>query len=271
MTLYKRIACLSTEAVETLYALGAEDCIAGISGFTVRPARARAEKPKISGFSSSKIERILAVEPDLAIGFSNLQADICRDLAKAGVEVHLFNQRSMAGILHMVRMLAAMVGRQQAGEALAVQLQGHLDAARERAAAWQRRPRIYFEEWNEPLMCGIGWVSEAIQLAGGDDVFADLAVRHDAGGRIVADPGEVIGRAPDIILASWCGKKFQPDSLRQRPGWEAIPAVRDGMLFEIKSPDILSPGPAAITEGLRQIGGIIADWQTGWQTGGRQA
>ncbi len=261
MSLYKRIACLSTEAAETLYALGAEDCVAGISGFTVRPARARAEKPRISGFSSSKIERILAVRPDLVIGFSNLQADICRDLAKAGVEVHLFNQRSMAGILQMVRVLAAMVGRQEAGEALVGQLQQQIDRVREQVKRCEHRPRLYFEEWNDPLMCGIGWVSEAMELAGGIDVFADLACRQDAGGRIIADSGEVVRRAPDIILASWCGKKFQPDAVRNRPGWDAIPAVRDDMLFEIKSPDILSPGPAAITEGLRQISDIIMRWQ----------
>jgi iron complex transport system substrate-binding protein len=261
MSLYKRIACLSTEATETLYALGAEENIAGISGFTVRPARARAEKPKISGFSSSKIERILAVQPDLVIGFSNLQADICRDLAKEGIEVHLFNQRSIAGILQMVRVLSAMVGRQDAGEALVAQLRRQIDAACEQAAQWERQPRLYFEEWNAPLMCGIGWVSEAIQLAGGIDVFADLACRQDAGGRIIADSDEVVRRRPDIILASWCGKKFQPGTVRKRPGWEAIPAVREDMLFEIKSPDILSPGPAAITEGLRRISGIIKQWQ----------
>ncbi len=265
MSLYKRIACLSTESVETLYALDAEEYIVGISGFTVRPARARTEKPKISGFSSSKLDRILAVQPDLVIGFSNLQADICRDLAKAGVEVHLFNQRSMAGILQMVRVLAAMVGRQEAGDALVAQLQRQIDDVRERAAQWKHRPRVYFEEWNDPLMCGIGWVSEAIELAGGTDVFADLAGRQDAGGRIIADSDEVMRRAPDIILASWCGKKFQPDAVHKRPGWDAIPAVRNDMLIEIKSPDILSPGPAAITEGLRQISDIIARWQEGVQ------
>lgn len=259
--MYHRIACLCTEAVETLYALGAEDCIAGISGFTVRPARARKEKPKISGFSSAKTERILAVQPDLVIGFSNLQADICRDLAKAGVEVHLFNQRSMNGILHMVRVLALMTGRSEAGEMLAAQLQEQIDTVRMRASNWPRRPRVYFEEWNEPLMCGIGWVSEAIEIAGGTDVFADLAGNQLAGGRIIADPAEVIRREPDIILASWCGKKFQPDELRRREAWDTVPAVRDNLLFEIKSPDILSPGPAAITEGLRQIGDIIAQWQ----------
>ncbi len=264
MSFYKRIACLSTEAVETLYALGAEDCIVGISGFTVRPARARAEKPKVSGFSSSKIERILAVQPDLVIGFSNLQADICRDLAKVGIEVHLFNQRSMDGILQMVRVLAAMVGRIEAGEALLLQLQQQIDAVRERASDTKPRPHVYFEEWNDPLMCGIGWVSEAIALAGGTDVFADLACHHDAGRRIIADPGEVIRRSPDIILASWCGKKFQPDSMRKRSGWEAIPALQHDKLFEIKSPDILSPGPSAITEGLRQIGDIIGNWRN-WQ------
>jgi len=261
MSFYRRIACLSTEAVETLYALGAEDCIAGISGFTVKPARARAEKPKISGFSSSRIERILAVQPDLVIGFSNLQADICRDLAKAGVEVHLFNQRSMAGILQMVRVMAALVGRHEAGETLVLQLQQQIDAVRERAAGFESRPRVYFEEWNEPLMCGIGWVSEAIALAGGIDVFADLACHHDAGRRIIAEPDEVIRRAPDIVLASWCGKKFQPDTMRKRPGWDVVPALQHDMLFEIKSPDILSPGPSAVTEGLQQISAIVANWQ----------
>ncbi|EGF30095.1 Periplasmic binding protein [Oxalobacteraceae bacterium IMCC9480] len=263
MSHYQRIACLCTESVETLYALGAEDCIAGISGFTVRPPRARKEKPKISGFSSMKIDRILAVRPDLAIGFCDLQADMCRDLALAGVEVHLFNQRSIGGILHMVRVLAALVEREQAGRLLVADLQAQIAAVVARAGQGQgqRRPVIYFEEWNEPLMSGIGWAAEAIVLAGGEDAFPALSAHAGAGQRIIADPMEVVRRAPDIIIASWCGKKFQPESMRGRPGWQDIPAVRNNMLFEIKSPDILSPGPAVITEGLRQISDIVAQWQ----------
>ena len=262
MSHYHRIACLSTESVETLYALGAEDCIAGISGFTVRPPRAREEKPKISGFSSSRLERILAVNPDLVIGFCNLQADICRDLAHAGVEVHLFNQRSVAGILHMVQVLAALVQRQEAGQQLVADLQAHIDTACIKAAQWTRRPKIYFEEWNDPLMSGIGWASELITIAGGDDAFPELAVHQSAKQRIIADPQEVVKRAPDIIIGSWCGKKFQPDTLRTRAGWDTIPALQNNLVFEIKSADILSPGPSAITHGLGQISGMIARWQT---------
>ncbi|HJV00691.1 MAG TPA: ABC transporter substrate-binding protein [Burkholderiaceae bacterium] len=261
MSHYQRIACLSTESVETLYALGAEHAIAGISGFTVRPPRAREEKVKISGFSSSKLERILAVQPDLVIGFSNLQADICRDLAQAGVEVHLFNQRSVDGILRMVSVLAALVQREQAGRELVAQLRSCVDAARARAAQWTRKPVIYFEEWNDPLMSGIGWAAELIVIAGGEDAFPALSLQQSAKDRIIADPMEVVRRAPDIIIGSWCGKKFQPDALRSRQGWDTIPAVRNGMLFEIKSPDILSPGPSAITEGLRQISDMVALWQ----------
>lgn len=261
MSHYQRIACLSTESVETLYALGAEQYIAGISGFTVRPPRARVEKPKISGFSSSRLERILAVQPDLVIGFSNLQAEICRDLAQAGVEVHLFNQRSVDGILRMVSVLAALVRREEAGRELVAQLQAHIDRARERAARWARRPVIYFEEWNEPLMSGIGWAAELIELAGGADAFPQLSAQQSAKERIIADSMDVVRRAPDIIIGSWCGKKFQPDSLRARAGWEDIPALRNGMLFEIKSADILSPGPSAITEGLGQLSDIVAGWQ----------
>jgi iron complex transport system substrate-binding protein len=261
MSHYKRIACLCTESVETLYALGAEDCIAGISGFTVKPPRARAEKPKISGFSSSKLERILAVQPDLVIGFCDLQADICRDLAQAGVEVHLFNQRSFDGILHMVRVLAAMVEREREGAQLIKQLQLQIAAACAQAAQWTRRPKVYFEEWNDPLMSGIGWASEAISIAGGDDIFPEFAKQQKAKDRIIADPQEVVRRAPDIIIGSWCGKKFQPASLYERPGWDRIPALRNNMVFEIKSPDILSPGPSVITDGLPQIGALIARWQ----------
>jgi iron complex transport system substrate-binding protein len=258
---YHRIACLSTEAVETLYALGAEDRIAGISGFTTRPARARSEKPKISGFSSSRLERILAVEPDLAIGFSDMQADICRDLAGTGIEVHLFNQRDVAGILRMVRVLAALVDKQAEGERLVAELRQSVDAVRDQGRRWKGRPKVYFEEWNDPLISGIGWVSEMIRIAGGQDAFEELAAFPKAKQRIIADPLDVVRRAPDIIIGSWCGKKFRPETLSTRPGWDAIPAVREGMVFEIKSADILSPGPAAITEGLVQISALIRRWQ----------
>jgi iron complex transport system substrate-binding protein len=261
MSHYQRIACLCTESVETLYALGAEDCIAGISGFSVRPPRARAEKPKISGFSSTKIERILAVKPDLVIGFCDLQATICRDLALAGIEVHLFNQRSIAGILHMIRVLAALVEREQAGRELVAQLQQQIATSVARAGQGGRRPVIYFEEWDTPLMSGIGWAAEVIELAGGADAFPELSAQAGASQRIIADPMEVVRRAPDIIIASWCGKKFQPAVMQARTGWQDIPAVRNGMLFEIKSPDILSPGPAVITEGLRQISDLVAHWK----------
>jgi iron complex transport system substrate-binding protein len=261
MSHYQRIACLCTEAVETLYALGAEDMIVGISGFTTRPARARTEKPKISGFSSSKLERILAVKPDLVIGFSNMQADICRDLAAAGIEIHLFNQRDVAGILRMIQVLASMVQRQEEGKQLVADLQARIYAAQTHAQQWTVRPKIYFEEWNDPLISGIGWVSDLIRIAGGDDIFADLAAHSSAKERIIADPMEVVRRAPDIIIGSWCGKKFVPHTVRARPGWDTIPAVQNDMVVEIKSADILSSGPAAITEGLQHIIALIARWQ----------
>lgn len=257
---YRRIVCLSTEAVETLYLLGAEDCIAGISGFAVRPARARKEKPKVSGFSSAKIERILAVGPDLVIAFSDLQADIVRDLARAGVEVHVFNQRDIAGILAMIGSLASLVGKAPAGEQLVAELDSSLEAARSRARNLPRRPRVYFEEWNDPLICGIRWVSELIDAAGGEDCFAEESRRPGARERIISDSAEVVRRAPDIVFGSWCGKKFRPEQLRQRPGWDAVPAVRTDQLHEIKSADILSPGPGAITAGLGQLERVITAW-----------
>lgn len=265
-SLYQRIACLSTEAVEVLYALGAEDCVAGISGYTTRPARARNEKPKISGFSSAQIERILAVKPDMVIAFSNMQAEITRELISAGVEVHAFNQRNIAGIFHMVRVLANMVGKQGQGAALIAELEAHIATIKRQTAQWTCRPKVYFEEWNEPLMSGIGWVSELIQIAGGEDIFADLAVFHSARQRIIADPAEVVRRAPDIIIGSWCGKKFRTDSVVTREGWAEIPAVKQGWVSEIKSADILSPGPAAIQHGLAQLHALIADWQSGQHT-----
>jgi iron complex transport system substrate-binding protein len=258
MSLYQRIACLSTEAVETLYALGAEDYVAGISGFTTRPARARRDKPKISGFSSSKLERILAVQPDLVLGFSDMQADICRDLVKAGIEVHLFNQRSVAGILQMIKAVAALVEKPAQGQALITELEQTLAQVAQKAASWTVRPKVYFEEWDAPMMCGIGWVSEMIARAGGADIFADKAKQQGAKDRIIADHSEIAALAPDIIIGSWCGKKFRPELVCARPGWQQLPAVRDGMVAEIKSADILSPGPSAISIGLPQIQAFLA-------------
>ncbi len=261
MNLYQRVACLSTEAVEVMYALGAEDLVVGISGYTVRPARAREEKPKISAFSSGKADRVLAVKPDLVLAYSNMQAELCRELISAGVEVHAFNQRSIAGIFRMINTVGLLIDKQAQAESLICQLQQQIDAVKTDVAPEKRRPRIYFEEWNDPLMSGIGWVSELITIAGGDDIFADLAVHFSAKDRIIADPTEVIARAPDIMIGSWCGKKFRPESVTARDQWSSIPAVRDGWLVEIKSPDILSPGPAAIEHGLRQLRTVIADWQ----------
>lgn len=257
---YQRIACLSTEAVETLYLLGAEDRVAGISGFTVRPPKARKEKPKISGFSTARIDRILAVNPDLVVAFSDLQADIVRDLVRAGVGVHVFNQRDVAGIFCMIRSLAALVGKSDEGAELIAQLQRRIETTREKAERQGQRPRVYFEEWNDPLISGIRWVSELIDIAGGEDCFAELSHQKNAKDRIIAEPAEVIRQAPDIIVGSWCGKKFRPEEVRKRPGWQAIPAVRDNQLFEIKSPDILAPGPGAITAGLAQLASIIEQW-----------
>lgn len=257
---YRRIACLSTEVAETLYLLGADDAIAGISGFTVRPARARREKPKVSGFSSARIERILGVQPDLVIAFSDLQAPIVTELIRAGVEVHVFNQRDLEGILGMVRTLARLTDTMEKGEVLVEDLQSRLAAARDRAARLVHRPRIYFEEWNDPLISGIRWVSELIEAAGGEDCFAAESHQASASQRIVADPMEVVRRAPDVVIGSWCGKKFRADEVRARSAWDAIPAVRAGHVYEIKSADILSPGPGAITHGLPQVERIVARW-----------
>jgi iron complex transport system substrate-binding protein len=256
---YRRIACLSTEAVETIYLLGAEERLAGISGFTVYPPRARKEKPKVSGFSSAKIERILAVEPDLVIGFSDLQAEIMQELVKRGIEVHVYNHRDIEGILRMIRSLGALVDRAGTATMVVADLQERIAQARREAARRARRPKVYFEEWNEPLISGIGWVAEIVALAGGEDCFPELSRHPRAKERIIADPDEVIRRRPDIIVGSWCGKKFVPGQVFARPGWDSIPAVRDGRLYEIKSADILSPGPSAITRGLKRMAEIVAE------------
>lgn len=255
-----RIACLSTESVEVLYDLGEDKRIAGISGFTTRPARARKEKPKISGFSSARLERILAVKPDLVLAFSDMQGDICRDLVKAGINVHHFNQRNVADILAMIETVGRLVGAEAKALELVAVLEVLIEQARQAAADLPRRPRVYFEEWNEPMIAGIRWVSELIEIAGGEDVCADLAQHGAACDRMIHEKSALVTRQPDIIIGSWCGKKFQPAQVAERPGWEAIPAVRDGELHEIKSAVILSPGPAAIREGLPQLAQIIRRW-----------
>jgi iron complex transport system substrate-binding protein len=256
----QRIVCLTEETTETLYLLGEEHRIVGISGFTVRPPRARREKPKVSAFTSAKIDRILALEPDLVLGFSDLQADIAAELIRAGVEVHVFNHRSVAEILRMVCTLGGMIGCEPKARALAADLEAGLDAVRASAASLLKRPRVYFEEWDEPQISCIRWVSELIGIAGGEDIFPELAAQPLGRNRIIADPLEVPRRAPDIILGSWCGKKFQPDHVRARAGWEDIPAVRSGHLREIKSSIILQPGPAALTDGVRALQSVILEW-----------
>jgi iron complex transport system substrate-binding protein len=253
----ERIVCLTEETTETLYLLGEERRIVGISGYTVRPARARREKPRVSAFVSAKIDRILALKPDLVLGFSDLQADIARDLAKAGLNVLLYNQRSVQEILDMIFQLSALVGAADKGRALVAKLESGLDEIRASARRFAKRPRVYFEEWDEPMISGIRWVSELVELAGGEDVFADQSHSQAASGRIIRDASEVIRRQPDVILASWCGKKFRPERVAARPGWHAIGAVRAGELHEIKSADILQPGPAALTDGVRRIHEIL--------------
>lgn len=257
----QRIVCLTEEPTEVLYALGEQDRIVGISGFTVRPPKARKEKPKVSAFTSAKIDEILKLQPDFVIGFSDIQADIARDLIKAGVEVWISNHRSVDGILGYIRRLGAMVGAAEKAEAYAQALEQRMAQVAAAAAKFSRRPRVYFEEWDEPLITGIRWVAELIRIAGGDDVFPQMAGESLAKHRILADGGEVVAQAPDIILGSWCGKRFRPERVAAREGWEAIPAVRLGDLYEIKSPIILQPGPAALSEGLEAMHRIFVEWE----------
>lgn len=258
----RRIVCLTEEPTETLYALGEQHRIVGISGFTVRPAIARREKPKVSAFTSAKIGEILKLRPDFVIGFSDIQADIARELIKSGIEVWISNHRSVDGILDYIRRLGALVGAGDRANAYADGLQRGLEAILADAADLPRRPKVYFEEWDDPPISGIQWVAELVRIAGGDDIFPERAAESLAKARILEDPGEVIRRAPDIILGSWCGKKFRPEKVAARPGWDAIPAVRDSELHEIKSPIILQPGPAALTDGVREIARIITTWAT---------
>ena len=258
--MFERIVCLTEETTETLYLLEEDWRIVGISGFTVRPPRARKEKPKVSAFTSAKIDKILDLEPDLVLGFSDIQADIAAELIRAGVEVHVFNHRSVAEIFRTVRALAGMIGCSRKGEVLIDRLEGSLDQIRERASAFARRPRVYFEEWYDPLISGIGWVSELVELAGGEDCFPEYAAGSLAKDRIIEDPTEVIRRAPDVIIGSWCGRKFRPEKVVARDGWSEIPAVKGGYVHEVKSSIILQPGPAALTDGVEALQGIIGDW-----------
>jgi iron complex transport system substrate-binding protein len=259
---FERIVCLTEETTETLYLLGEEARIVGISGYTVRPAQARKDKPRVSAFISADIPKILALNPDLALTFSDLQADIVCELIKHGVAVHAFNQRTVAEILDMIRTLGALTGAGNRANKLADELAAHIEQVRRRSKGLDRKPKIYFEEWDDPMITGIAWVSELIEIAGGINIFAELACRKSAKDRIVSAE-EVIQRAPHIIIGSWCGKKFRAEKLAARPGFNMIPAVRDARLHEIKSPLILQPGPAALTDGLAALESIIRDFVQG--------
>ena len=256
----QRMVCLTEETTEWLYLLGEERRIVGISGYTVRPPRAREEKPKVSAFLSAKIDKIVALRPDCVIGFSDLQADIASQLVMQGIQVTIFNQRSVAEIFSMMYQLAAMVGQAEKGLALIQGMQKRLLEIEAAAGQLKRRPRVFFEEWFDPHISAIAWVSELIGIAGGDDCFPELAKEPMGKGRIIADGAQIVLRNPDIIFGSWCGRKFRPSHVRARPGWQDVNAVKTDQLFEIKSAEILQPGPAALTDGVEQIHKIIMDW-----------
>jgi iron complex transport system substrate-binding protein len=256
----KRIACLTEEATEWLYMLGEEARIVGISGYTVRPRRAREEKPKVSAFLSAKIDKILDLRPDCVFGFSDLQADIAAELVKKGIQVTIFNQRSVDEIFSMLFQVAAMVGRADKGVELLSQMRSRLDEIAKTATSLERRPRVYFEEWDEPRISCIRWVSELVGIAGGDDIFPELAQEPLGKNRILASDEDILRRNPDIVIGSWCGKKFRPEKVASRAGWGEVSAVREQRLYEIKSADILQPGPAALTDGVEQLHRIVMDW-----------
>ncbi len=265
----ERIVCLTEETVETLYLLGEERRIVGVSGYAVRPPQVRREKPRVAAFISADVPKILALEPDLVLAFSDLQADIVAELVRKGMAVHAFNQRSIAGIFAMIRTVGALVDAVEKADALVRSLDARLQQARQRARR-RLRPRVYFEEWDEPMISGIGWVSELIEAAGGIDVFKNLSVQKSAKDRIVS-PDDVIAAAPDIIIGSWCGKRFVPAKVAARPGFAAVPAVAGGHLREIKSALILQPGPAALTDGLDEIERIIEEWNAADRERSREA
>ncbi|HJV71179.1 cobalamin-binding protein [Ideonella sp.] len=256
----QRIVCLTEETTEWLYLLGEERRIVGISGYTVRPRRARDEKPRVSAFLDGKIDKIVALEPDLVIGFSDMQAALADKLIRAGLNVLVTNQRSVAEIFATLRLVAGLVGAHARAEAWITEREQAFEAMAATVRGWPRRPRVYFEEWDEPMISAIQWVSQLIGIAGGDDVFPELAAQRMGRDRVIADALEPARRAPELIVGSWCGKKFRPEKVAAREGWQAVPAVRDGRLHEIKSCDILQPGPAALTDGLDQLHRLFAGW-----------
>jgi iron complex transport system substrate-binding protein len=250
-----RIVCLTEETTETLYLLGEGDRIVGVSGYTCRPPEAR-KKPKVSAFINARFDKIDALKPDLVLAFSDLQADIARELIRRGYPVYTFNQRSVAEILQMIRIVGALVGRADAGDALATKMEAGLDEIRARASGFARRPRVFFEEWDTPLISGIRWVEELVEIAGGDPIFPELREKALGKDRIV-DPALVVERNPDVIIASWCGKAMKKRTIVERPGWDRITAVREDRIHEVKSTYILQPGPAALTEGVRRLHDIL--------------
>jgi iron complex transport system substrate-binding protein len=252
----RRVVCLTEETTETLYRIGAQDLIVGVSGFTVRPPEAR-KKPRVSSFLDANFDKILELKPDVVVGFSDLQADLGAELARRGVPVVLFNQRSVAEILQTIRATCALVGRAEAGEALADQMRKHVEEVADRASALPSRPRVFFEEWHEPLISGIRWCSELVELAGGDDICVETRTQQGAKGRIF-DPAEIARRNPQVVIGSWCGRKVKREKIVSRPGWSEVAAVKDNQLYEIRSPLILQPGPASLSDGLDHLAAIIA-------------
>lgn len=257
----QRIVCLTEETTEWLYLLGEDHRIVGISGYTVRPRKARLEKPKVSAFLTAKIDQILALEPDCVFGFSDLQADIASALIRHGVQVTVFNQRSVPEIFSMMFQVAAMVGAAEKGLKLIAEIQASVEKIRSISSSWPVRPKVYFEEWDEPPISAIRWVSELVGIAGGDDCFPELATQSLGKNRIIADSSEIVRRNPDIIIGSWCGKKFRPETVAARAGWADVNAVKNGQIFEVKSPLILQPGPAALTDGLTALHDIMQGWK----------
>lgn len=252
----RRVVCMTEETTEVLYRIGAGELVVGVSGFTVRPPEAR-KKPRVSSFLDANFERILELKPDLVLGFSDLQADIGRELCKRGVPVYLFNQRSLAEILQTVRVTGALVGRAEAAEKLAAELTANLERHAEAAEKLPRRPRIFFEEWHEPLISGIRWCSELVELVGGEDICRESRASHGAKGRIF-EPEEVARRNPEGVIASWCGRKAKRDKIASRPGWSQVQAVLDDQLYEVKSSLILQPGPAALSDGVERLARIVS-------------